>query len=206
MLKLLLVRHGETEWNRVRRIQGARSDTPLSEAGIAQAEMLSRALQHVGISHIYSSPMGRAMTTAAAVARPHNLPVIKVDGFKEIDAGDYEGKIAGSPPGVMLSNILVRDGNGDMPRLPGGESLVDLQARAWPPLREIISRHNSGIVVVTSHYFTILTLICSILGFPIDTAARMTMGTASITTIRCTSKSATLLTFDDTCHLTQENA
>ena len=206
MLKLLLVRHGETEWNREKRIQGAGSDIPLSDVGLRQAELVSQALRLESITAVYASPLRRARITAETIARPHGLTITEVPAFKEIDAGDLEGHKVSETPGMTLSSILVRDGNGAMPRLPGGESLAELQARAWPPLQQIITSTPEGVVVVASHYFTILTMVCSALGFPIDTVARLTIGTGSITTIRFTPGSAVLLSLGDTCHLERGTA
>ncbi len=69
MIKIILVRHGETEWNRVKRIQGSGSDTPLSEIGLGQAAAVALRLKNEKIQAIYSSPLQRALHTAQAIAQ-----------------------------------------------------------------------------------------------------------------------------------------
>ena len=91
MVKIILVRHGETEWNKVKRIQGSASDTPLNEIGKAQAERVALRLKNEKIQAIYSSPLQRALHTAQAIARYHQLEVNQTPSLKEINVGELEG-------------------------------------------------------------------------------------------------------------------
>ena len=89
-LRLLLVRHAETDWNRERRYQGWR-DTPLSESGRGQAEAVARLLAGERLAAVWSSPLARARDTAAAIAGPQDLPVREAAAFKEMRFGEWEG-------------------------------------------------------------------------------------------------------------------
>jgi len=89
-MKLILVRHGETRWNRENRVVG-HTGIALDSNGRRQVELLARKLENDSVSAIYSSPLIRARETAAAIARIHRLRVIKDDALKEIDAGELEG-------------------------------------------------------------------------------------------------------------------
>ena len=91
MVKVILVRHGETDWNQWRRIQGGNSDTPLNETGKAQAEAVALRLKREMIQAVYSSPLQRALDTARAIASYHPLKVEVLPALKEVDAGLLEG-------------------------------------------------------------------------------------------------------------------
>ena len=81
-MRLILVRHGQTEWNQLGRIQG-RTDIPLNDTGIMQARAAGEWLSQRRIDAVYSSPMQRAFDTATEIARPHGLPVISLDDIIE---------------------------------------------------------------------------------------------------------------------------
>ena len=89
-MRLILIRHGETEWNVSGRYQG-QTDIPLSDRGRAQAEALGRRFASIPVDAVYSSPLQRAYDTAAAIARVKGLPIQKADGLKELDFGEWDG-------------------------------------------------------------------------------------------------------------------
>ena len=89
-LRLLLLRHGETAWNRERRYQGW-TDTPLSAEGLLQAEAAARELKEHAFAAVYASPLQRARDTAVAIAAPHGLEVETDPAFKELGFGQWEG-------------------------------------------------------------------------------------------------------------------
>src|SRR3990172_8873638 len=89
-LRLLLLRHGETAWNRERRYQGW-TDTPLSAEGLLQAEAAARELKEHAFAAVYASPLRRARDTAAAIAAPHRLEVETDPAFKDLGFGQWEG-------------------------------------------------------------------------------------------------------------------
>ena len=91
MVKIILVRHGETEWNKIHRIQGGASDVPLNEVGKQQASNVAGRLKNEKIQAVYSSPLQRALYTAREIARYHCLEVNLAPALKEIDAGSLEG-------------------------------------------------------------------------------------------------------------------
>lgn len=206
MLRLILARHGETDWNGERRIQGSASDVPLNAAGQRQALCAGSALRQEPVEAIYSSPMARALQTAAAIARPRGLTVAVEPALKEINAGDFEGKTVDALR-KPLSEFVLAYGQGEMPRLPGGESLDDLQRRAWPVVERLVAGRTppsgtpSGTIVVVTHYFTAFTIICKALDFPLATLRRMRIAPGSLNVLGFTERGATLLSLNDTCHL-----
>lgn len=141
MTDLYLVRHGETEWNRLRRIQGL-TDIPLNDTGREQARLTGSLLTRRPISRVYSSPLGRARETAEIIAaqlgvgdpelRPalveRNYGAAEGLGFHEIDER--------YPPGVEV---------------PGRESREQVAARVIPALQSLAAEHPGGAIVVVSH-------------------------------------------------------
>ena len=105
MVKVILVRHGETDWNEARRIQGGSSNTPLNERGRKQAEGLALRLRQEKLQAIYASPLQRSLDTAKAIAYYHQLEVGIEPSCREIAAGQLEGVFT-SELGKRLSEFL----------------------------------------------------------------------------------------------------
>lgn len=89
-MELYIIRHGETDWNKDKRLQG-RSDTILNEYGIELAEITANALKDVRFDRIYSSPLKRAYQTAEIIRAERDLPIITDERLIEISFGEYEG-------------------------------------------------------------------------------------------------------------------
>lgn len=201
MVKVILVRHGETEWNRLRRIQGGNSDTQLNQRGRKQAESLALRLKQEEIQAVYSSPLQRAQDTARAIAGYHQLPVGVEPSLKEIEVGELEG-VSIAEVGKHLSQLLIRHSQGEeLPRIPGGESLTEVQQRVWGTIQRLVSRHGDGVLVVVSHYFSILTAVCSVLNLPLSQIDRLRLNSASISILTFDEQATRLTLFNDTCHL-----
>jgi len=201
LVKVILVRHGETEWNRLRRIQGGNSDTQLNQRGQQQAESLALRLKQEEIQAIYSSPLQRAQDTARAIAGYHQLPVGVEPSLKEIEVGELEG-VSIAEVGKHLSQLLIRHSQGEeLPKIPGGESLTEVQQRVWGTIQRLVSRHGDGVLVVVSHYFSILTAVCSVLDLPLFQIDRLRLNSGSISILTFDEQATRLTLFNDTCHL-----
>jgi probable phosphoglycerate mutase len=168
-------------------------------------------LKQEEIKAIYSSPLQRALYTAQAIARHHHLEVQIEPALKELNVGELEGVLV-SMLGRRLDELLtmpVRDeidietGEGvwDKLRHIGGESLDELQQRVWGAIQNIASRHSDGVIVVVSHYFVILTIICAVLNLPVSQIGRFRLGAGSISTIVFDKPVPRLTLFGDICHL-----
>ena len=200
-IKLILVRHGETAWNREHRIQGGNSDVDLNELGRKQVERLALALKETKIDAIYSSPLKRAFDTAVAIASHHRLAVQVEPDLREMEVGELEG-VSIAEIGANLSQLLLqwRQGQG-LERLPGGESVADLADRMWVVIQSINAKHQQGTVVVVSHYFAIVATICVALGWPLTRIERIRVQTGSISTIDLDGRQSRLVSLSDICHL-----
>ena len=201
MTKVILIRHGETDWNLSRRIQGGNSDTLLNQRGRRQAEGLALRLKPEKIQAIYSSPLQRARDTAQAIARYHQLPVEIEPSLKEIEVGELEG-VSIAEVGKHLSELLVKHKPGEeLPRLPGGESVTEVQQRVWSTIQRLVDKHCEGVLVVVAHYFTVLTAVCAALNLPLTEIDRLRISSSSISIIDFSSQPPRLMLFNDTCHL-----
>jgi len=200
-MKLILIRHGETEWNKQRRIQGCRSDTRLSPKGLEEADRLAAALRKERIDAIYSSPMKRASETAQIIAEAGKLQVHVFNELREIDAGELDGlferELAGAY-GTAWKEFC--NGNAATP-LPGGESLQDLQKRTSWAVDRMLEKHIDGTVVVVAHLLANLVIVCQVMGINLAKIARLKQAPASITILELTTQGNSLLLLNDTCHL-----
>ncbi|MFO8101086.1 MAG: histidine phosphatase family protein [Dehalococcoidia bacterium] len=199
-MRLILVRHGQTDWNTEYRAQG-QSDVPLNDAGEAQAEAVARALRENPVSAIFSSPLSRAYRTAQAIRRFHEVDITADERLQELDLGDFDGRYY--PSLETDAAEFFRLWNTDPPsaRWPGGETLPELQRRVWEAVRDIISCNYPGSVVLTSHFFSLLTLLCRILELSLFEFRRLNLSVGSISLVELTGEKGKLLSLNDTCHL-----
>jgi len=162
MKQIILVRHGETEWN-VKEVFRGRTDIELNETGMRQAELLAEHLSNIKIDAIYSSPLRRALKTAETIASYHKLDVEIAPGLIDFNYGKWQG----------LSHQEVRDrykglyaqwiNRPDRVRMPAGESLDEVRRRAMSVVDRIIAKYE-GSVVLVSHRVVNKVLICALLG------------------------------------------
>jgi broad specificity phosphatase PhoE len=200
-MKLILIRHAETEWNKQRRIQGCRSDTRLSQKGLEQADRLAAALRKERIDAIYASPMKRASETAQIIAEACKLQVHVFNELREIDAGELDGLFERELTGLYETAWKeFRNGNASTP-LPGGESLQDVQKRTSWAIDRMLEKHIDGTVVVVAHLLANLAMVCQALGINLGQIARFKQAPASITILELTTQGNSLFLFNDTCHL-----
>jgi len=150
MTRLCLVRHGETDWNAGKRIQG-QIDIPLSTLGHAQARATGNALMNEGFAAIYTSDLTRARQTAEATAHLAKIPLQLDPGFRERHYGIFQGltytECEERYPAAYTSH-KARD-----PRFApaGGESLVDLAGRLAQAFDTIVRRHAGETVAIFTH-------------------------------------------------------
>jgi phosphoserine phosphatase len=163
-MQIILLRHGATDWNLQGRCQGA-TDLELNEVGIRQAESIATRLSREKIAAIYSSNLKRAQQTAEFVNRFHSLPIQIEKDVRELDHGALEGLTFNDIKENFPEFIQRWRTEPAEIQVPGGEKLVDVAQRAWNGLHRISGRHQAGeIIVVVSHNFPILAILCRIAG------------------------------------------
>ena len=206
-MKLILVRHGETYWNQERRVQGGDSDIELNDTGLEQARKLAAFLKNEPITAILSSPLQRAIATAEVIASHHQLPVEIDQGLRELKVGELEG-MSVSNLSTTFSQFLMQwwQDRGTM-KLPNGESLVELQQRAWKVIERLLERHKpspehnkDATVVVVSHYFVTLAIILKALNLPLDCFTKFKVDLGGVSILEIQDYGTRLLIFNDTSY------
>ena len=143
---LVLVRHGETDWNRERRFQG-HADMPLNDTGRLQARELADALRDEGLSAVYTSPLRRASETAAIVAGRLGLWAEELEALREIDVGDWQGLTVDEVKTRFPERVDVAWRSG----WPNGETHEQLRSRVFPALLDLEQRHADARVLGVTH-------------------------------------------------------
>jgi broad specificity phosphatase PhoE len=206
-LKLILVRHGETYWNKERRVQGGASDIQLNDTGLEQARNIAAFLKNEPIAAILSSPLQRAIVTAEAIASHHQLPVEVDQGLRELKVGELEGMPVSNLTTTFSHFLMQWWQDGGAMKLPNGESLVELQQRAWKAVELLLERHTTNpehskdtTVAVVSHYFVTLAIILKALDLPLDCFTKFKLDPGGVSILEFRDFGARLVTFNDTSY------
>jgi len=162
--RVYLVRHGATELSAEDRFAGS-VDVLLSDAGRDQAHCLGARLAAEAIAAFYASPMKRTIETAQLVAEPHSAAVVPIDGLREIAHGRWEGRTRREVEKEYPEEYLRWEHDPFSFAPFGGETGLQVTARALPALLEIVERHEGQRVLIVSHKATIRLLLSSLLGF-----------------------------------------
>ena len=204
-MKFFLVRHGETEWNKLGRFQG-HQDISLNERGASQAKETAEAASGWGHCAIYASPLVRTMQVADELVRVTPMSVSKEPGLKELSLGDLEG-VTGQEMREGWP-LLFADwrSNPEKLTMPNGESLVQLRERAWQVVLNIEQKHSSNeVVVIISHNFAIRSIVGELLGQPLEFFHRMSLDLASVCTFDSDDRGRRLTGYNSTSHLSPGN-
>lgn len=188
-MNILLVRHGETAWNREGRYQG-RTDIPLSDVGSAQVAALGRRLAEIPLKTAYASPLSRAKNTAEVILTGRQTPLWLDAGLMEISHGEWEGKLASD---VELSHAEMfgvwrtRPGR-TSPAGPGAETLGDVETRAWAVLERVsdgLGEHET--ILVAAHDAVNRVILCRVMGLPLERIWSFRQSPASLNVLSGTS-------------------
>lgn len=162
--RVLLVRHGATVLSSEDRFAGA-VDVELSDAGRDQARSLGARLASLEIAGIFASPLGRTMETARLIAAPHRIDVTPVPDLREIAHGRWEGKTRAEVEHEFAQEYTRYEHDPFSFSPLGGETGLQVIARALPAVLRLVEQHQGSTVVIVSHKATIRLLISSLLGF-----------------------------------------
>ena len=200
MTEIILIRHGETDWNREQVFRG-RIDVALNEVGLTQARAVQESLKDTEIDGIYSSPLSRAFETARIVGEKRNGEVRVEEGFIDIDFGAWQG----------LSHQEVKEGYTDLyaawltqPQVvtfPDGESLKEVSRRSMEGLEEVIKNNPGKTLALVSHRVVLKVLLCTILGLELSHFWYLRQDTCAINRLEHKDGNFFLTLLNDTCHL-----
>jgi len=178
MLRLILVRHGQTDANLNRVLQG-QSDGLLNATGLKQAETLAGHLKDFAIDEIISSPLRRAQETASAVARYHGLPVKTEVLLREWNCGLLDGV----PAEVFRKKLQEYKGPLSQFRPEGGETLLEVQQRAAEFLAHLTANYQGQTVLVCTHGDFMRSLMSLLQQITIEKASEIFFENASYSTL-----------------------
>jgi alpha-ribazole phosphatase len=200
MLRLLLLRHGETDWNASGRYQG-QQDISLNAAGRRQAADLARRLADRPLHAIYASELARAWETALAVGEVQGVVVRPEPRLRELSFGAWEG-LTYRQIGQQDPEGLARWNADRVNRAPpGGESLGAMAARLRDLIDEIRATYDEGTVALVSHGGTIRIILCLLLGHPLGAYWQFEVDNTAIAEIEFRELGPVLVRWNDAHHL-----
>jgi broad specificity phosphatase PhoE len=210
MLRILVIRHGETSWNKDKIFRG-RVDISLSEIGRQQADLLGRRLSGQPIQSIYASPLKRAVETALAIqeGQSGSTPIIQEDQLIDINYGSWEKK----------SHIQVQQEFPDLyqqwlnaphtVQIPEGENLSSIRGRIETLMDRLVTHHGEGegegmaTIALVSHRVIIKVLLCAVLGLDNSHFWQIKQDTAALSVLDYQSGRFVLAGLNDICHLSE---
>lgn len=206
MTKVILVRHGQTLWNLEMKYQG-HCNIPLTDKGIAQAELAATRLKTEKISAVYASDLDRAFKTAECIAAKHNLGVIAIPQLREINFGDWEGMTFEAITDPINSHwaeemAKVFSHPGDV-QIPGGENFSEVKERATIALTQLVAKHPDETIVIVSHGATIRTLLCGILDIDLNNLWKIKQDNTAINMLEYYDDKVFVSLLNDIHHLTE---
>ncbi|MDE4085281.1 histidine phosphatase family protein [Planococcus maritimus] len=157
MLRLYITRHGETQWNIEKRMQGWQ-DSPLTATGIQNALWLSERMEPVDLDAIYASPSGRAKHTAELIRGNQPIEIAFDPNLKEINMGEWEGNNVSAIKERYQASFHAFWNEPALYKPSGGESFPELIERIRTALKEIEAKHSSGNVLIVTHSVVIKAL------------------------------------------------
>jgi broad specificity phosphatase PhoE len=200
LTRLVVVRHGRTEWNRVERFRG-RADIGLDEIGIKQAKAAAARIADWKVSAIYSSPLRRALTTAEILAQPFRLEVKSLVGIVDIDYGKWQGlspEEAAAQYGSLYEKWL---NSPQKVKFPGGESLADVRERVASAVNNLIAQHPEETIVIVSHKVVCQILILNLLDLDNSHFWQIAQDVCAINLFEVRGGIPSAISLNDTCHV-----
>lgn len=200
MGKLYLVRHGESEWNILSKVQG-QSNTNLTNKGREQARKAARRLMKEKIDVIFSSDLNRALDTAKIIGEILGLEVNTLEELREIRFGVWEGLTTQEIIDKYNNEHIIWMTEPHKLNLPNAESLIDLQERLLRIVNILFKDNGDKNILIVSHGASIKALILGLLGIDISFYNKLTISNTSISIVENKDYSTVLRVLNDTSHL-----
>lgn len=201
MLKLYLVRHGESAWNQLHLYTGQR-DVPLSELGAVQAERVAERLASVPFEALYVSPLRRAYDTAKPTARVKKLRLYTDARLAEIHHGAWEGNHATVIREQYAEAYLAWRTQPQRVQMPDGEALTDVARRVHFFLQDVLAKHADGNILIVSHDAVLRVIVLETLLMGLEHFWRWRFDNASVSVVeRLDDRQFRLASLNDCHHL-----
>lgn len=196
----MLVRHGETEWNKQHRIQG-HADAPLNTTGIEQARRLASRLADVRIDAVYSSDVSRTRKTAEIVVEGRGIEVREFFELRERNYGRWEGVTHEEWQATDPESFAHWKRSPDTYTPPGGESLDEVLARTSRAAERIKEQHlNDDSIVVVGHGAALLVLVVHLLDLPLSYRNNFFLDNTSLSVLDVGTEHTVIQLWNDTSH------
>jgi broad specificity phosphatase PhoE len=200
MVQIILVRHGQTPWNKDKIFRGT-VDIPHDDTGREEARLAGEWLKGETIHAAYCSPLSRARDTAEAIARHHGLAVQDLPGLIDLNYGDWQG--------LPLAEVKVKYADlyrqwetaPQTVRFPHGETLDEVRQRALAAVAEVIERHPDQEVLLAAHRVVNKVLIAAFIGLDNSHFWRIGQDTTAINRFHRVGDTWHIITLNDICHL-----
>jgi broad specificity phosphatase PhoE len=203
-MRVILVRHGQTDWNEERIFRGS-IDVELNREGLEQAQIIGRRLAGTLLDAIYSSPLSRAAKTAELIASFHDLVVDFREEFTDINFGEWQGLKREAARQRYPEIYRVWEESPDKVRIPGAETLEEVRERITGGLKRILWEHTEGTVVIVSHGLTNKVLLCAVLGMGNAHFWKVKQDNGAVNIFKYTESGTKLFLMNDTSHLQSIN-
>ncbi len=182
MLKLYLVRHGESAWN-VKHFYTGQTDVPLSELGELQAQRLAEKFTEQRFDSIYASPLKRAQDTVRPTAHLKNIPLRLDARLAEIHHGAWEGNPAAVIREQYAEEYLAWRTEPHRVKMPDGESLGDVSERVSDFLQQLVSEYQDGSILIATHDAVLRVIVLQTLGMGLEYFWRWRFDNASVSVL-----------------------
>ena len=200
MVKIILIRHGETDWNKEQVFRG-KIDVPLNQRGLAQARGVKEALAEIVIDALYASPLARAFDTARVLAEGRNLKIRAEEGLSDVDFGLWQavskGKVKEDYPDLYGTWLT----DPHLVTMPRGENLLKVQKRSMAALERAIDSNPGKTIAIVSHRVINKVILCTVLGLELSRFWHVKQDTCAINRFEHDNGSYYLTLLNDTCHL-----
>lgn len=198
--EIFLIRHGETVWNTKKLIQG-QLDSPLTDNGIRQSNLLSKRIKKINPDIIYTSDLKRAIDTANIINQHINKDVIKISGVRERHWGVFQGADWPKVKKFFPTQYKYYKNDSKNYTIPNGESYNQVAKRTMDSLSDIIKNHRNQKIVVVTHGGVISPLIRNLLSIPYKTHRKFMISNTSITKLLYNEFGFSILSLGDIAHL-----
>ncbi len=198
--KIIIVRHGETPWNRKQIFRGT-YDIPLNENGKKQAKLVADSLKDIEIDAAYSSPLSRAYETAEIVTKSHGLTPIVHEGFNDMDYGDWTGKENAEVAKLWSKELSAWEKSPQTVRPPNGTTLQEIFDNSFNAMEELALKHDGETIVIFSHRVVNKLLLIGALGLELERFPFIIQGNCCINELERTQNGYLIEKINDTSHI-----
>jgi len=200
VLEVDLVRHGESLYNRLGKVQG-HTNSPLTDLGREQARRVAEALKGRGVEVIYTSDLARALETARIIGEVVGLEPVVLEGFREIALGQWEGRPIEEIRKEDWENLELWYSRPMEAKIPGAESLKAFKGRVLATFQRVMGEHPQGRIALVSHGGVLSVIISHVLGLDLNNLWHFRLNNASLSRVVYGYLVPKLVLLNDTCHM-----